>query len=92
MPNAVLEAMGCRLPVAASDVEGVRELLGPLGREQIAPQGDAGALSERIIAIASNPVLSESLGNANRRRAEERFSLEAMVDAYSHLLHRLANR
>ena len=92
MPNVVLEAMGCRLPVVASDVEGVGELLGPAGRQQIAPQGDIGALAERIISIASNPALSESLGEANRRRVEERFSLEAMVDAYSDLLHRLANR
>ena len=42
MPNVVLEAMARRRPVLASDVEGVRELLGVDAAPQVAAPGDAG--------------------------------------------------
>lgn len=92
MPNAVLEAMASRLPVVASNAEGVSELLGPQGAEQIAPLGDMQAMAARIVAIATNPVLAARLRQDNRARVEACFSLGAMVDAYSDLLQRLAGR
>ncbi len=39
MPNAVLEAMASHLPVVATDVEGVRELLGPAAEDQTVQPG-----------------------------------------------------
>ena len=41
MPNVVLEAMASRRPVVASDVEGVRELLGAAAPQQTVRYGDA---------------------------------------------------
>ncbi|MHB1035908.1 MAG: glycosyltransferase [Pirellulales bacterium] len=85
MPNVVLEAMASGLPVVATDVEGVRELLGPAAEAQVVPGGNSQEFSERIVAIASNPELAASLGQENRCRAEREFSLAKMVAAYEGL-------
>lgn len=90
MPNAVLEAMACRLPVVAMDVEGVSELLGPQRDEQTAPAGEMQLFVETLVAIASSAELRARLGAENRRRVEQAFTLDAMVAAYAALFDELA--
>lgn len=92
MPNAVLEAMACGLPVVATDVEGVRELLGEAADEQVAPVGNQALFAEKLVAVASNLVLGRRLGAENRGRARGQFSLDAMVDAYAELYERSVGR
>ena len=69
-PNAVLEAMATGLPVAASDVPGVREAVGPEGYRFLCPPGDASALAERILELLRAPRLRAEAGAAMRRRVE----------------------
>lgn len=90
MPNVVLEAMAAGKPVVATDVEGVRELLGPVADAQVVPPGDAESFAVKLVAIAGDPALASQLGAANRRRVEERFSLGAMITAYQQLYDRVA--
>lgn len=85
MPNAVLEAMASGLPVVASDVEGVRELLGPASDSQTVRYGDSKALAEKVIALMEDTRKAAERGKENRRRAEEKFSLGGMVTAYEQL-------
>jgi starch synthase (maltosyl-transferring) len=85
MPNVVLEAMATGLPVVASDVEGIRELLGGKAAMQTVRFGDSGALTDRIVQLLSDPTLAAELGAANRRRVEEHFGLDSMVEAYQRL-------
>ena len=85
MPNAVLEAMASRLPVVATDVEGVGELLGPLAGEQVVPRGDGSALAARLEAILRDRSLARSLGEQNRARVECCFSINATCRAYERL-------
>ncbi len=92
MPNVLLEAMACRLPLVASNVEGVAELLGPQSDAQMAPVGDTQTLAAKIVAIGSDAELAARLGQSNRHRVEAHFSVDAMVAAYSNLLRRLAGR
>ncbi len=97
MPNVLLEAMAQSLPVVATDVEGVRQILGPLAEEQVAAFGagkESGKESgkefaARVITIASNEVLASRLGAANQARVREHFSIEAMVAAYARLYQEL---
>ncbi len=51
MPNVVLEAMASRRPVVATDVEGVRELLGPLAARQLVRYGDTQDLIDKIVRL-----------------------------------------
>lgn len=91
MPNGVLEAMATGLPVVAMEVEGVNELLGDAGREQVVPQGDNRSMLERVVALMRDPSETRRLGNQNRARAVEKFGWHAVVDRYSQLYESLAN-
>ncbi|HEV3004896.1 MAG TPA: glycosyltransferase [Pirellulales bacterium] len=92
MPNVVLEAMAAALAVVATDVEGVRELLGGSADAQVVARGAEHALAERIVAVLSDAPLAARLGAENRSRAMRCFSIEAMVAAYAALYERLAGR
>ena len=82
MPNVVLEAMAGRLPVVASDVEGVRELLGPNAEKQTIRYNETAAFVDRLVGLMSDPTLAQSVGIENRRRAEEHFDIARMVRRY----------
>lgn len=85
MPNVVLEAMASGLPVLSSDVEGVRELLGPYAESQTVNFGDTPNFVDKATLLLSDRALATELGRANRQRATEAFSLAAMVSAYEDL-------
>ncbi|MFH1264298.1 MAG: glycosyltransferase [Planctomycetota bacterium] len=90
MPNVVLQAMASRLPVLATDVEGVRELLGSGADPQTVPYGDTKALADRMVTLMSDRNLVSQLGEQNRARAESEFDVERMVTAYQDLWESLA--
>ncbi|MFW6159329.1 MAG: glycosyltransferase [Planctomycetota bacterium] len=92
MPNVVLEAMATGLPVVASRVEGVEELLGPSADDQVVPFGDDRRLIECLGRLLDDEALSARLGEANRRRVAERFGIEGVVAQYQRLWRELAAR
>jgi glycosyltransferase involved in cell wall biosynthesis len=85
MPNVVLEAMASSLPVVATKAAGVTELLGLLADQQTIEFGDSQALTDTIVRIADQPDLASRLGQANRRRVADQFSLDRMIQAYAEL-------
>jgi starch synthase (maltosyl-transferring) len=92
MPNVVLEAMASRLPVVATRVEGVAELLGPATDEQTVDYGDSQALSEKLVKYVENRESAAELGAKNRGRVVEHFGIERMVRAYEDLWTSLVGR
>lgn len=90
MPNVLLEAMAAGRAVVATRVEGVEELLGPETAAQTAPVFDLPGFIDRAIALARGPAERERLGAANLRRVRERYSIDAMVDAYAALYQTLS--
>jgi glycosyltransferase involved in cell wall biosynthesis len=90
MPNVVLEAMAAGRPLVATDVEGVRELLGPLAERQAVRYGDSPALAGRIAGFLGDPAAAAAVGSANRRRVETHFAMSHMVSAYQDLWSSLA--
>jgi len=65
-PNAVLESMAAGLPVAGTDIEGIRELVGPTGAQFLAPLEDANSLASVLLKLANDPALCARLGTENR--------------------------
>lgn len=69
MPNAILEAMAAGLPVVATRVGGVPELVSEGWNGYIVETDDAGALADRVNRLLSDPALASELGENGRRQA-----------------------
>ncbi len=89
MPNVVLEAMASGLPVAATQVEGVCELLGEALEEQSVPYGKWEDFSDMVVRILNDENIANRLGRDNRRRAEQNFTIKRMVESYQDLWERI---
>ncbi len=85
MPNVVLEAMAGRRPVVATDVEGVRELLGPDWSRQTVTYGDTQSFVSKLVGFIEDPVEAAFVGEQNHRRVEENYTLSRMITAYEDL-------
>lgn len=79
LPGAVMEAMAAGLPVVASDVGGVRELLCDGETGYLVPAAQPEPLAERLQALLADAALRERMGAAGRTRLIEEFSLDRMV-------------
>jgi sugar transferase (PEP-CTERM/EpsH1 system associated) len=80
--NTLLEAMASGLPVVATDVGANGELVEADVTGRLVPAGEVEALAAAIADMAQRPDAARAMGQAGRRRAEEQFSLRAMVGAY----------
>lgn len=95
MPNVLLEAMAAAKPVVATEVEGVREVLGEDAAAQVVACGDEAGFLERAVALAlaarnaEPPAPDSDVGRCNRARVAEIYSLDVMVDRYETLYRRL---
>lgn len=85
MPNAVLEAMAAGKPVVATQTHGVVELLGDAAPVQTVPVGEAERFAKLVIHVSQNPQVAAKLGQFNRDRAVQEFSLPAMIGRYERL-------
>ncbi len=84
-PNALLEAMAAGLPVVASGVGGILELIEDGRTGLLMPPGDPSALSDRLLRLMSAPALASSLGARAREHVLAHYSFERMVDAFEQL-------
>jgi glycosyltransferase involved in cell wall biosynthesis len=76
------------LPVIATRVGGVPELIGDAGL--MVPPGDPAALAAALLALLRDPRRRVELARAGRTVVEERFSIERMLAAYRTLYSDLA--
>jgi glycosyltransferase involved in cell wall biosynthesis len=77
-PVTLMEAMGCGLPVVATAVGGIPELVvsGLTGR--LVPAGDVAALTAATEGLLADPDARRRMGAAGREVAEERFARQRM--------------
>jgi glycosyltransferase involved in cell wall biosynthesis len=84
LPLALLQAMAAGLPCIATDVGGVREVLGG-GAGILVPPGNVKALSAAMEQLIAEPGLAAALGAGGRKRIEEQFSLTRCADDHVRL-------
>ncbi|MBC8350754.1 MAG: glycosyltransferase [Planctomycetes bacterium] len=87
MPNVLIEAMGAGLPVVATSVEGVKEVLGPLAARQALPFGHDTAFIDAVSQFIVDSTLNAELGEENRERIRAEFTLRSMISKYEDLYH-----
>lgn len=80
--NTILEAMACGLPVIATDVGGNGELVRQGMDGLLVPPRDSEALASAVLDYARAPERALAAGQTGRRRIEQEFSLDAMVERY----------
>ena len=92
LPISVLEAMAARLPVVATDVGGLSELVVEGETGLLVPPADATAFAEALERLLCDPELRRRFGASARLRAERHFDLtrfhEAHIELYSRELER----
>jgi len=88
LPVSVLEAMAAELPVVASDVGGLAELVIDGETGMLVPSGDPAALAEALGRLLDDRQLRQKLGAAGRARAEASFDLAEFRRAHVELYHR----
>lgn len=85
LSNALLEAMSSGLAILASRVGGTSEAVEEARSGFLFPAEDADGLRTQIKKLLAHPGLAGALGEAARRRAEERYSLDSVVRRYEAL-------
>lgn len=89
MGRAMVEAMAMGVPVIASKVGGVPEVITDGETGLLVPPGNSKVLAEAIIRLASDRDLAKKLTKAGCQRAHEAFGADIMVDRISCLYQEL---
>jgi glycosyltransferase involved in cell wall biosynthesis len=79
---AILEAMAAGLPVVATAVGGVPEIVVEGETGLLVAPGDPAALAGALSRLVEDPALRRRLGAAGRERVRARFDLDAMRAAH----------
>lgn len=92
-PNGVLEAMAAGLPVVASRVGGIDELIEHQRTGVLVPPGDVRALAFALLDLMQWPDHAVELGRAARRTVETKYSFRRMVEQFERIyVEQLASR
>jgi colanic acid/amylovoran biosynthesis glycosyltransferase len=77
IPVALMEGMACGLPVVATDISGIPELVEHGRTGFLVPPRDSVALADAIQALHGEPALRGRMGSAGREKIQEEFDLVA---------------
>jgi len=90
IPVSMLEAMSAGLPVVATGVGGIPEVVRHGTEGFLVPRGDAEAMADGLETLLRDGAMRQEQGTAARKRVEEGFSLDTMTGQYMNLVERLA--
>jgi colanic acid/amylovoran biosynthesis glycosyltransferase len=86
IPVALMEAMACGLPVVASAISGIPELVDDEVTGLLVASGNPAALAVAIERLHADPALRARLGHAGRAKVLREFDLEHSTRQLLHLI------
>ncbi|WP_224364566.1 N-acetyl-alpha-D-glucosaminyl L-malate synthase BshA [Hyalangium versicolor] len=86
---AALEALSCGVPVVASDIGGVPELVSHGETGYLAPVGDVSAMAARVLTLLRDAALWKACSHRAREQVLARFQRAPAIDRYEALYQRL---
>ena len=85
IPNVLKEAMACGLPVVASSVGGIPELVDDGRTGMLVPPKDAAALADALQHLSEDGALRRQFGRAGREKIVRDFNLRISTARRAHL-------
>lgn len=92
MPNVVLEAMACGLPIVGSDIPPMRSLINAGVEGALVDPDDAESFARAIREIIGDADRARSMGQRTRARVVTQYGLDAMAGRYATLYTSLTQR
>jgi len=89
LPLSLLEAMSFGIPVVATDVGGVGELLAEGAGLLVPPQAPE-VLADALKSLAAQPELPQKLARKGKARIRQSYTIDSMVDRYVELYRTIA--
>ena len=91
-PNAILEAMAAGLPVIASKLGGIPEVIRNGETGLLVPAGDLDALTETLLKLRSDPSLRAAIGQAGQNSVRENHSIHSLIERTLQVYEKLLSR
>ena len=91
-PISLMEAMAAGLPVVATNVGDIAEMVAAENLPYIVPAGDEEAYAHALAQMLQNPSARAAIGAANRRKARVEFSQARMTEAFRGLFETARDR
>ncbi len=85
LPLVVLEAMALGIPVVATDVGGLREVIVSNENGILVPPGKPAELAAAVSDVLKDPLLAAAMSTRAKETVRAKFSVEAMVAEYEEL-------
>lgn len=91
MPMVVLEALGSAVPVVASNLGGLPELVRHGVDGRLVRHGDPAALADALAMVLEDPLRASEMGRAGRARVLSDFAPDGHVDRLFEVYHQAAS-
>lgn len=78
-PNVILEAMAARLPVLATPVGDVEQIVKDGATGFLLKPDDAQGMADRIVHLINDPAFSTQMGQAGRKRVEQDYNVASLA-------------
>jgi ubiquinone/menaquinone biosynthesis C-methylase UbiE len=85
LPNVILEAMSCGLPVITTDIGGIPEIINDRINGFLTTPKKSPNMAVLISDLLKNPVMRTKIGDKARKTIVHKFNLDCMLDEYQKL-------